>query len=267
MKTLAKSIWTTYKQSWGKLWSLRALWIVLADSAFYVLLLLIAGVATDIAAQLASYVAPGISPDLAEAFLAKLVVILAIAGIIVWVVWTVTRAAIWQLLSWTRFKPVVWARFFGLNVIWTIIMALPVWLLARRVIAATIPGTMVSSTFVYLHYALIFVLAYFGYNVFYAFVREQKVFDAYRKGLLRAFLDAAYLVPAFLALVATMVLLGLLNPLIARLPDMAAVAVSYVVLFGSLTWAKIYFYDVLEGGARRPAVKGPAKAKMAKKKS
>jgi len=116
-------------------------------------------------------------------------------------------------------------------------------------------------------WALIFVLAYFGYNVFYAFVREQKVFDAYRKGLLRAFLDAAYLVPAFLALVATMVLLGLLNPLIARLPDMAAVAVSYVVLFGSLTWAKIYFYDVLEGGARRPAVKGPAKAKMAKKKS
>ncbi len=266
MKTILNTIWTTYKQSWKRLWSLRALWIILADSAFYLLLILTMNLATSVAAGLAGGVIAGMTTDAAEAFVAKIAIILAIAAVIAWIVWTVTRAIVWQLLAWTRFTPRTWARFFGFNAIWTAIMALPVWLLARRVIATAVPGTMVSPKIYYLHFALILLLAYFGYNVFYAFVKEKKVFAAYKKGFLRAFLDAAYLAPAFIALAATMWLLGQLNWLIARLPDNAGLAVSYLVLFGSLTWAKIYFYDVLDSGAREQKKKRAAMKKPAAKK-
>lgn len=275
MKTAAHMIWTTYRQSLRNLWSLRALWIILADSAFYLLLIIITKFATAFATGFTSGVTAGISRDVAEAFLVKIILTLVIAGVAIWVSWTMTRAIVWQLLAWAQFTPKTWARFFGFNAIWTLVIALPVLLLARRILALMQSGMAISPTFLYINYALIFVLAYFGYNVFYAFVKEQRIFAAYKKGFLRAFCDAAYLVPAFIVLVATMWLLGQLNRFIALLPEDAGLAVSSVVLFGSLTWAKMYFYDVLEKGAReqkkehamvkKPTEKKPGRAPAPKR--
>lgn len=269
MKILFNTIWNTYRNSWKNLWSLRALWIVLADSGFYLALLLLSMGMTPVIAGIASGFQPGLSQDAAKVFVTEILITIIGLVIISWIVWTVSRAIVWQLLVRKRFTKKVWAKFFGVNLIWTAIMALPIYFLIKYALSILTPGVMPSKGLMGMHYALILVLIYFGYNVFYAFVKEQKVFAAYKVGLKRAVMDIAYQFPAYLALAVTIVAVGLLNPLIAKLPNTLGLAVSYLVLFGSLTWAKIYYYDVLEGGARKHKKKTrkTAKAKGSKKKS
>lgn len=245
MKRTLTKVWDVYLHSWKHLLSLRALWIILADSGFYLALFFLSTGMTGVIAGIASGVQPGLTQDAAKLYLTKILFALIGLAIIIWVVWTISRAIVWQLLSNTRFTKKVWLRFFGFNLIWTIIMALPIYVLVRYALSVLLPGVAPSQNLMRMHYALILVLIYFGYNVFYAFVKEQKVFAAYKVGLKRAFTDIGYQLPAYIALVATIFVVGLLNPLIAKLPSALGLAVSYIALFGSLTWAKIYYVDVL----------------------
>ena len=159
--------------------------------------------------------------------------------------WTFTRGMIWQLLTGNnRWSVRIWVKFFFLNLLWFVLVA-ALWLLVFGVMGKIVP----YGSFAYpgnapwlLLTAFVLLLGtwYFTEILNYMFVLRGTIFGTLRETLFVGARKFRALVPAYLAVIGTFLLLMVAAYALRLLPEQLSNVIAAILLLLFAAWMREY---------------------------
>ncbi len=197
---------------------------------------------------------------MAKLFLAKFIIAIALAILLPIVLFTISRYLIWGQLARKPFVRRNMWKFFGLQLFWLLLMALPLIiaiapLYALAQIARTTAGQLNAPfLLVLLFWVIALLIIYFTHNLYYYFAQTNQVFESIKRTFVRGFKKLHYRalpgVIILLILVLWMYASGAIStlfgitPLSTGMKVITAIVLLITIFYAAL--ARLYFYTSIQ---------------------
>jgi len=184
------------------------------------------------------------NPDSIKAAVIKFLLSAVFLGILSLFLWAASRALIWTALLEKKFSAREILKTSLGSMIWTALWLIPIALIIWSLVGKQKAGIIFNPSY-YLIFFVIYAIiqTYFSYIMYFRAISTQKIFSSMKEALSIGTKSKYLAISALLGLT-TLIVIFSVGQIFVYAPENIQLAVSYIILFGSCSWVKLYAADV-----------------------